>query len=96
MSFGADDVAYILSILGLLGIIFTVYKYFRDPQIRTEKLDAVMELRLSNMEIAIQKMITNHLPHMDAKINAIQSQLAEQDKSIVRLGTIIEERLPRK
>lgn len=91
-----DQLSWIIGVVGLLGIVFTVYKYFRDPQIRTEKLDAVMELRLNNMEQSIQKMISNHLPHIDAKINGIQSQLAEQDKTLVRLATIIEERIQKK
>jgi hypothetical protein len=91
-----DDIAYVLAILGLLGIIFTIYKYFRDPQVATEKSDALLELRMKNLEDSVTKLLENHLPHIDARLLRLQEQVSIVNTSLVQLTTIIDERIPKK
>ena len=82
--------------LGILGIIFTVYSYFRQPDIDADKKDALLDFRLT----AIEKNLTNDLPHIDAQIKDIHNDLSkfkmEISNSITKLSTIIEERIPKK
>lgn len=91
-----DLLSYIIGVVGLGGVVFTIYNYFRNPQITLEKSDAIVEVRLRNLEADVEKVLENHLPYLDSKINMIQQQLADVDKSIVCLRTIIDERIPKK
>ena len=83
-------------ILGIGGIIFTIYSYFRDPDIKAEKTDALLDFRLTNIEARL----TNDLPHIDAQIKNVRDDLSnfklEISNSITKLSTIIEERIPSK
>lgn len=100
----------ILFIFGVLGTIFTVYNYFRNPQIKSEKQDALMEQemsysaraneeRFSTMNKKFDAMLlqsNNHIHTVDTKVDKLQTTVAQMGESIVRLSTIIEERIPKK
>jgi len=97
-------------IIGLLGIMFGVYNYFRNPQIKSEKTDALMEQRVSWMvdisdrrfkdmqdnfkELLLQS--NNHIHTVDTKVDALQGIIIGMGQEIIKLGTIIEERIPKK
>lgn len=91
--FTTDDILFAITIGG---VAFAIYRSYRDPQNASERVDAVLKEQVCGLRSSLDKVTTNHLPHIDAKIDAIQAQIAEQDKSIVKLATIIDERIPRK
>lgn len=111
----------IMFAIGLVGVIFTVYLYFRNPQIRTEKImikekieteksDALMsqklqwykdasDVRFKEMQESFQSLLlqsNNHIHTVDTKVEVLTTCITEMGKDIVRLATIIEERIPRK
>jgi len=47
----------IIFVLGILGIIFTVYKYFRNPQEEMEKKQALSEKERESKDNAITKQL---------------------------------------
>ena len=50
----------IIFILGLLGVMFTVYKYFRDPQIISDKKQLILDTEIdSKASILAQKELEN-------------------------------------
>lgn len=87
---------YIMFGLTLGGIAFAIYRSYRDPQANSDKVDAVTEVRITMLQEGLTKIMTNHLPHMDAKIEDIHHDIAMLKESVVRLTTVIEERIPRK
>ena len=96
--------------LGLLAIIFTVYNYFKNPQIKSDKTDALMDQRLKwNTESSdkrfaeIQKNFedlllqsNNHIHTVEIKVDTVTMNMNIMSNEITKLSTIIEERIPRK
>lgn len=95
---------------GIVGTIFGVYKHFKDPQIDSELSDALMnqsfkhytdttEKRFNDMHENFKSLLlqsNNHIHTLDTKVDKAHSSIDEMGKQIVKLGTIIEERIPRK
>lgn len=93
-----------------MGTVFTVYNYFRNPQIKSEKEDALFSQRiklekedyerrfkdLSDRLDGSYKLAQNHIHTVDTKVDILDKSIQEMGKSIVRLATIIEERIPKK
>lgn len=86
--------------VGAVGILFGVYRYFKEPQVRTERKDAVQEVHLQMLKERVDMIYTNHLPHIQARLDDIHEDLAKYEKTtgeqLVKLATIIDERIPKK
>lgn len=96
--------------IGIVGIIFSIYRYFRDPQVKSEKSDALMEqriqfereataLRFKDMQDGINAanaLAQNHIHTVDTKVDGLINVVGQMGRDIVQLRTIIEERIPRK
>ncbi len=100
----------IVFILGLLGVLFSVFNYFRNPQIQSDKVDALMEQQMKWFTEATEKRFNsmqqnfdslllqsnNHIHTVDTKVDKLHGIVEQTSKEVVKLGTIIEERIPRK
>ena len=96
--------------LGLIGTIFTVYNYFRNPQIDSDKRDALAEQRMKfyaestdrrfgDMQKQItdsQQLANNHIHTIDTKVDKVNENVSLMGNEITKLATIIEERIPKK
>jgi len=82
-----------LSFLTFLGVIFAIYKYFREPDMQTANDLALMKTACKFKHEAIDQNIVlikeNHLKHIEADISEMKNDLT-------RVITIIEERMPKK
>ena len=97
-------------IVGLLGIIFTVYKSIFDPQAKFDKTDALIqqqmkwftestEGRFKTMQESFNALLlqsNNHIHTVDTKVDKVKESLDAMGREITKLGTIIEERIPNK
>ncbi len=97
-------------VLGILAIIFSVYNYFKNPQTESEKKDALLEQKVQwqkeESERRFQEMgkrmddalalAQNHTHTVDVKVDSLVQTVNEMDKSMTKIFTILEERLPRK
>lgn len=100
----------ILFIVSALGIIFSIFFYFRNPQIKLEQEDALVnqqlkyfaesvDARFKTMQDNFQSLLlqsNNHIHTVDTKVDRLSTSISEMSNSIVKLGTIIEERVPKK
>lgn len=95
-----ETLQFILSALALVGVIFAIYKYFREPDIKIDKDMALMKqgcvnkhANLDDKILAINSDISfireNHLKHIEDNIRLLQ-------EGQVKLFTILDERLPKK
>jgi hypothetical protein len=96
--------------IGILGTVFTVYRFIRDPQTDGEKRDALAEqsikfyiqstdTRFADMQKQItssQQLANNHIHTIDTKVDEMGKGLIGLGTEITRLATIIEERVPKK
>lgn len=113
-----DNVVFVI---GVLGVIFSVFLYFRNPQVKAEKNDALIEQkikltkeadeqrlkliqesndrRFADMHDEIKSVLAtsqNHIHTVDTKVDHLTANVVKMGQEIVRLGTIIEERIPKK
>jgi hypothetical protein len=96
--------------LGIIGTIFTVYNYFKDPQISGEKKDALLaqqvqwqiegtERRFKEIQESFNGLLlqsNNHIHTVETKVDAQTCTIAAMGIEIAKLTTIIEERIPKK
>lgn len=81
---------------GVLGTIFGVYNYFRNPQIKLEKSEYGFGLQLKNMQAEIANLRDNHIHTLDQKIDGVNVEMTSMKVEIGKLATIIDERIPKK
>lgn len=96
--------------IGIIGIIFTIFQYFNKPQIQADKRDALFEqklkslidaneMRFNTMQKNFEGLLlqsNNHIHTVDTKVEGLSSSINGMGKDIVRLATIIDERIPKK
>lgn len=96
--------------IGILGVLFTVYSYFRNPQVEEEKRAAILakqvnwtsesvEKRFSVMQDNIKDaflMATNHTHTVEVKVDELNRIIHSLENTVTKLNTIIDERIPRK
>ena len=100
----------VMFVIGLLGTLFGVYHYFRNPQIAGDKKDALLaqqvqwqieasERRFKEIQESFQSLLlqsNNHIHTVDTKVENVSIVISEMGKEITKLTTIIEERIPKK
>ena len=108
--FTPSDLTIILNVLGILGILFGVYHFFRNPQIDGDKRDALLsqqikffidgtERRFKEMQDNFNGLLlqsNNHIHTVDTKVDALNTSVIAMGNEITKLSTIIDERIPRK
>lgn len=86
----------ILNAILIFGAIFAVYKYFRGPQEKTEKNDAVMAEQFKQLRLEFTNLRDNHIHTLDVKIDGAITSINHQSVELAKLTTIIDERIPKK
>lgn len=80
--------------------MFAVYRTFREPDENAATSIAVMEERMKGLDGMLEKVMTNHLPHIEAKLDALVLRESDHDRSVAenfsKIFTILDERFPRK
>jgi hypothetical protein len=88
-----SNISLILQITTFAGVIFAIYKYFRDPDLKAkseiEKIKQACNFRHANIDENIVMIKNNHLKH-------IEEDLISMRENQAKIFTILEERLPRK
>ena len=101
--------ANITVILLLVSILFSIFLYFKNPQIASEKRDALfvqqmkfmsdsVDRRFSEMQESYKSLLSrseNHIHTVDTKVEMLNTAVGSMGNQITRLGTIIEERIPK-
>lgn len=95
MEITQTTITFALALIALISVLFTVYHYFRNPQIKTDQVT----VRLKDDIIALKKEILEiretHLRAVEADVKMLTTSVNELSKTVVRLSVIIEERIPR-
>lgn len=97
-------------VLGIAGVVFGIYQYFKNPQISEDKKSALLaqqvkytaesvEERFILMQKNFESLLlqsNNHIHTVDTKVDTLAADMTQMSREIVRLATIIEERIPKK
>jgi hypothetical protein len=92
--------------IGIVSLLFTIWEKVKNPQINSEKTDALMaqqlafeknavETRFKTIQDNFQGLLlqnNNHIHTLDTKIDSVFIALNDLTKQVVKLQTIIEER----
>lgn len=85
-------------VLGIMAIIFSIYNYFRNPQIKSEKTDALLNQRVqwekeasdkkfSDMGLRIDTAMTtaqNHIHTVDVKVDGLMKDVSLMNVAITK------------
>jgi hypothetical protein len=96
--------------IGIMGVIFGIYQYFRNPQIDQDKRDALLaqqvkwqseatEKRFQDIQESFKSLLlqsNNHIHTVDTKVDVLAKKTGDVEIALARLSTIIEERIPKK
>lgn len=94
----------------VMGTVFAVYLYFRNPQVESDRREALLNQqtttfmastadRFKEMQESFNSLLLqsgNHIHTVDTKVEALTATVGMMGKDVVRLSTIIEERIPKK
>ena len=100
----------IMFALGIFGVVFSIYRYFKDPQVSNEKKDALLrqevqwtkegnDIRFAELQNSFKDLLlqsNNHIHTVDVKVDKVVETTARLSNEVTKLATIIEERIPRK
>lgn len=85
----------IVFILGIIGTIFTVYNYFKNPQIKTEQDAISLADKVATLEKVVTEIREKHLTSVETDLRNLNTTLQKLSETVVRLSTIIDERIPK-
>lgn len=89
----------ILFAITIMTLIFGIYKSFKNPQIQSEKEDALLTQQVAELIKTVTNLSSSFQAHVLAdqtSFSLLNQHVVEVDKSVVRLTTIIDERIPKK
>lgn len=92
MIFTPQNITFGLSIVALL---FTIYNYFRNPQIKTDQETQSLRGEINTIRTEVKEIKETHLRSLEAEIKSLNTSVNELSKTVVKLATIIDERIPR-
>jgi uncharacterized membrane protein len=88
----------IFFMITIVGVLFSIYRSYRDPQSKSEIGDAVMSERISVLGATVQKIVSNDLPHIDARVQVINDNqvklMVDVSSKFAKIEAILNERLP--
>lgn len=97
----------LLAALGILGVVFGIYSYFRTPQIKSDKDTALLKDELStvrrdmvsmqnNFDKQIIEIKTTHIASVEKDIKDLTATIGKLSIELTRLSTILDERMPKR
>jgi len=89
------DPTWIIAALGILGTIFGIYSYFKEPQIKSDKVDALMAQNIKAIRDDIVNIRDNHIHSLSMSLDETNKQVNNLNVKVATLATIIDERIPK-
>lgn len=90
------DPNWIIAALGILGTIFGIYSYFKNPQIKSEKIDALMAQDIKSLRDDVANLRDNHVHSLQQSLEQTNQNVSNLTVQVATLATIINERIPKK
>ena len=82
--------------LGILAIIFSVYNYFRNPQIKTDQVTIRLQEDMESLKGEVNEIKEKHLTLVESNIKELSKTIFDLSLTVTKLSTIIDERIPKK
>ena len=95
MVLDAQNLSYVLGILGLISILLTAYNSYRNPQIDTDKTTLKLREDIDTLKEIVDEVKEKHLRAVEQDLRKLSDTIQQLSTTVVKLSTIIEERVPR-
>ncbi len=82
-------------ILGILAIIFSIFNYFKNPQVKLEQNEGLMTMAIKQLQLDLTNLRDNHVHTIDVKLDDQGKSIRDLSIQVAKLSTILEERLPK-
>lgn len=76
-------------------VVFAIFSYFRNPQIKTDQRNIRFDDRLTSVEKSVVEIREKHLISVEGDLKTLNATLQSLSETVVRLSTIIDERIPK-
>ena len=90
-----QTITLVISLMNIVGVVFAVYLHVRNPQIKSDQVI----IKLQEDYVSLQKQVTEvketHLRAVESDIRILTTAVNDLSKTVVRLSTIIDERIPK-
>lgn len=88
-------VTFFLGIVAVVSVLFNVYNSFRNPQIKADQTDIKFREELDSLKKTVLEIKETHLRTVEQDIKNLTTAVNDLSKTVVRLSTIIDERIPK-
>lgn len=95
MQITQQSLDFLLGLAAVGSILFNVYNSFRKPQISTDQVIIKLEDRLKAVENGMRDLKDTQLKSVEEDIKELTFTIQELSKTVVKLSTIIDERIPK-
>lgn len=85
----------IMFAIGVLGALFTAFNYFKNPQIKTDQTTIKMQGEIDDLKRSLMEVKETHIKNVESDIKALNTSINALSQTVVRLATIIDERIPK-
>ncbi|MBP8994104.1 MAG: hypothetical protein KBG30_09885 [Bacteroidales bacterium] len=94
-----ENLQLAISVITLLSFVFVAYRTFRDPDVSADKSISLLkdqllyERKITDEAIKTQQ---NCIRSLEKEVADQKDEIKKLNETVIRLGTIIEERIPKK
>lgn len=95
MQIDQATITFLLGLAALISIIFNVYNTFRNPQIKTDQETSSLKQDMASLKNEMRDIKETDIRLLRVEIKSLTDSNNELSKTVVRLATIIDERIPK-
>ena len=95
MEINQQSLTFFLALASAVGVVLTVYRSFRDPQIKADGDTSKLRSDLTELGKVVSEIKETHLRSVEKDIKELTTAVNDLSKTVVRLSTIIDERIPK-
>lgn len=95
MSLTVENISFILGVLGIGGAVFTIYNAYRNPQIDVDKTIIKLREDIDSLHTTVSEIKEKHLTSVENDIKKLTETIQQLSMTVVKLSTIIDERIPK-
>lgn len=88
------DIIY-LSIT-IASLLFSCYLYFRNPQVKSDQIDALMAQEIKNLTEKLQLLMNNDIHEIKGMLIQMRQEFTTLSIQVGKVETKLDERVPKK
>lgn len=88
-------IGLVIGTVSIFGTVFAIFFYFKNPQIATDQTTIKLRDDMDSLRKDVIDIKETHLRSVEADVKALTAAVSQLDRAVVRLSTIIDERIPK-